>query len=332
MVPNAAAGEPGTRHTRLVTEGSEDRAVSEQPPERDDVAEPAPDEPVAPPPPATTFAWTPDLAAGRAPDAPPSAPPPRRPILDSIAWAAGLVGAIVVAGASVRARTGSSAFTTGENAGKLVGSVIGGFLIALLLWGIVVLVTRRRGRPRRLSSPVVPALAVVVLLLALVGAAPASGPTSADGASPGPTVSPTPSRHTLDQVLVIDAPYRLEDSPPDESAAIVQLVSQGDKTLFRSVDVRRIRSGTTLVGYAVLADVNVAPGLEALYLSQFERGVTETSSSAPPTHATIRGRDVLTGVSEDAGYAVWIEAPYLKIVFTVVPDDARRDAATYGDE
>jgi hypothetical protein len=312
---------PSDRGDASETPRAESAGADSPPPTAPPAEGPGPETPGAPPP--TAFAWTPELAAGRSPDAPPPAPPPRHPVLDAIAWIGGLIGAIIVGGASVRVRTGDSAFTSGENAGRLVGSVLGGFVIALVLWGLVVFATRHGARPRRLSSPIVPVLAVVVLLFALLGASPSSKPVSADAASPVPTASPTPGRRTLDQVLVIEAPYRLEVAPADESAAIVQLISEGDQTLFRSVDVRRIRSGTTLIGYAVLADVNVAPGLEAIYLSQFERGVKESSASSPPTHVTIRGRDVLSGVSDDAGYAVWIEAPYLKIVFTIAPEDAR---------
>ncbi len=303
--------------------------MSEQPPERAEASEAPGVEPPAKPPPETSFAWTPEMAAGRAPDAPPPPSPPRRPLLDAVVWIVGFLAAIVVAGASVRERTGSSAFETGQNAGKLVGSVLGGFLIALVLWGLVVFATRRGSRPRRLSSPIVPVLAVIVLLFALLGATPGSKPVSAYASSPAPTASPTPGRRTLDQVLVIQQPYHLEVAPADESAAIVQLISEGDKTIFRSVDVRRILSGSTVIGYAVVADVNVSPGLEAVYLSQFERGVNQSGPSAAPNHLTIRGRDVLAGTTEDAGYAVWIEAPYLKIVFTIAPEDAQSVAQKF---
>ncbi len=78
----------------------------------------------------------------------------------------------------------------------------------------------------------------------------------------------------------------------------------------------------------MVADANVSPGLEAVYLSQFERGVNQSKPSTSPSHVTIRGRDVLAGTA-DAGDAVWIEAPYLKIVFTIAPEDAQSVAQKF---
>ncbi len=54
----------------------------------------------------------------------------------------------------------------------------------------------------------------------------------------------------------------------------------------------------------MVADANVSPGLEAVYLSQFERGVNQSKPSTSPSYVTIRGRDVLAGTTADAGDAV----------------------------
>jgi hypothetical protein len=240
----------------------------------------------------------------------------------------------VVAAINNLGRVDSTASDPSRAAGGAVGLAFAPLIWGVILWAAVVLVARLIGRRRSMRGSGVPLIALAFMLVGLiVGSWPVAGaraPTPAAGAvtpSPSPSPSPSPGRHTLDEVLVIDPPYRLEAAPPEEASAIVQLITEGDQTLFKSIETRRIRSGSELIGYALIADANVTPGLEALYLGQFEKGVDQTA--ATKTHATLGGRDVLIGVSDGAGFAVWIEAPYLKLIFTTEPADARKVAEKF---
>lgn len=287
-------------------------------------------EPAPAPPAETAFAWTPELASGHLPGE-------SRPATRS-RWARPLwllvIVVSVVAAINNLGRVDSTASDPSRAAGGAVGLAFAPLIWGVILWAAVVLVARLIGRRRSMRGSGVPLIALAFMLVGLiVGSWPVAGaraPTTAAGAvtpSPSPSPSPSPGRHTLDEVLVIDPPYRLEAAPPEEASAIVQLITEGDQTLFKSIETRRIRSGSELIGYALIADANVTPGLEALYLGQFEKGVDQTA--ATKTHATLGGRDVLIGVSDGAGFAVWIEAPYLKLIFTTEPADARKVAEKF---
>lgn len=297
--------------------------MSELPPDRFD-------EPKPPPP--TAFEWTPELASGHAPGETEAPESIHRGRLVAI-WVLSILATwlLAVIATDVRGSGTGDAFESGRSAGRLFGSVLAVYLIAALLVGVRALFARRGRRRRLFLSPFLPVLGVLVALVSFVGAArPASGTSAGTAAaSESPAPSASPARRTLDEVLVIRAPYHLEASPTEESSEIVRLMTPADQSVFKSVDVRRIRSGSDLIGYTLLADASITPGLELIYLAQFERGVKETGAST--AHTTIQGRDVLSGVSQDAGYAVWIEAPYLKIVITVAPEDAQKVAQSFVD-
>jgi hypothetical protein len=279
-------------------------------------------------PPATSFEWTPELAAGHAPGWTAADDEHPHPVVRAVVWVLGF--AVVAWFALVRwagdgPPAGSTSFETGQYYGRILGSVLGPFLLAFVLWGVRLLFARSGTRRRRVFSPVVPALAVVIALVGLSGGTRATGGTASNpagsSAAPSASTAATATRRTRDEAMAIAAPYRLETAQASEASQIVDQMTGGDRSLFKSIEVHRIVNGTDLIGYVVLADADVGPGFDAVYLAQFERGMAGSGTTA--SHATVNGREILTGTTGGAGFAVWIEAPFLKIVFTATPSDAR---------
>jgi hypothetical protein len=234
-------------------------------------------------------------------------------VLEVAVWLAALTFATVIATASANI-AGRSAPATAYESGRRFGEVLGVVLVALLLafvaWWVVVRVSRRRGTSgRRLSSPIVPLIAcILVIPLGGVG-----------GAAAGPAPTAIASR-TLDDVLRIATPYHLERSPADEEQQLTALLAGGGTGSFRSVEVRRIYNGTGLAGFALVADAGVVPGSETAVLGEVERGLG--TDEVTKAHVAIGGHDALSGVAGGAGYAVWIEAPFVKVVFAPTEQEA----------
>jgi hypothetical protein len=267
------------------------------------------------------FAWTPDLASGRSPTGPnANAPVPRRRLLDRLIWIAGLAVAIEISIgiASFSGRpppTGS--FEQGRLWGAIIGSVVIALVAAFILWAVVVWLTRR-GTPRRLTSPMVPLIAIVLLLASLSATVSKGGATTATG-SPTASIATDQSPRTLDAVLVIAAPYHLERSPAAEEQQFAAVLNAGDTTFLKNIQVRRIYQGADLSGYALVGDVGVRAGNEAVAMAGVELGL---GSDVTKRHVTIGGHDAISGVAGGAGYVVWIEAPWVKVVFAQTEQDA----------
>jgi hypothetical protein len=233
-----------------------------------------------------------------------------------LVWVVGIVVslgfAVVIAG--LQARSGpASAFEGGRRVGEVVGEVLAAFLVAFGLWALVVWVSRRRGRARRLTSPIVPLIAIVFLGLAFTNVVTRPESAAALRAAAGTT-------HTLDQVLVIDPPYRLDTAPPEEERQFLDLFTGSQPGAFKTVVMRRIYEGEDLVGYAIVADAEVKPGAEAVAMGGVELGLG--GQDVTKTHTTLAGHDVISGTAGGAGYTVWVEAPFVKIVFAPVESDA----------
>jgi hypothetical protein len=305
--------------------------MSELPPDRDDDAGD-----VARPAPATDFVWTPELASGHVPGEPLAERRPNR-VLRATVWTIAIfvVWTIAATGWPGRAPAGDdAAFDSGLAAGQLVGSILGAFLTAWLIWGVRFLWVRRRGGRADWTNPIVPVLAVFIAVVVLTGSprpaggTPATGGTtaSAPAAAPTPTrsaASPAPSVFTLAEVLRIDPPYVLEVAPAAEAKQIADAFRGDDPNAVKAIEVRRLTTPTDgLLGFAVLVDADVQPGQEAVAMFLVERGMR--GSNATRNHSTIGGRDVVTGLSDGAGYAAWVEPPYLKIV--IVDDEATAKA------
>ena len=245
----------------------------------------------------------------------------------------------------VRATYGLDATMDARDSGRVFGTLAAAFIFAFAVWGVVVWVSRRRGVRRRLSSPIVPVLAIVLLLIRLSGAsaiapgdaalAPspsipaatalpsvpaAPSPTAAATASPAPSAgaSARPSadpavRSALLRTLVIDPPYTLETSPPDEEQEFLSFFTGDDFGVVRDVAVRRVLDDQGIIAFVVVADMGIDPAAEALSLAGIELGVRGEGGTA--TRETLDGRTVLVGESGGAAFAMWIEAPYMKIVY-----------------
>ena len=275
------------------------------------------------PPPQPTFAWTPELASGLQLGASPPATPRRRPLLDAVVWVVALaisvIFAIGIVGFRTRAAAPTSAFDSGRRVGEVLGTVVGALIMAFVLWGIVVFVSRRRGHPRRLTSPIVPLIAFLVLSISLVANATRPGAIAAIDGTPSAT-------HSIDQVLAIGAPYHLENSPTDEEKQFLDLINGGSTNAFKSVVVRRVYRGSDLAGYAMVADAEVEPGQDAVALAGVELGL---GTDVTKSRATLAGHNVISGIAGGAGYSVWVEPPFVKMVFASSEQDAKDIAARF---
>jgi hypothetical protein len=264
------------------------------------------------------FAWTPELASGRSPTEPNAdAPAPRRRLLDRLIWIAGLAVAIGIA-SGIASSSGGPAPTGGFEQGRLAGGIFfRALFVAFILWAVVVWLTRR-GNGRRLTSPMVPLIAIVLLLASLSATVSKGGATTAT-ASPTASMATAPSPRTLDAVLVIAAPYHLERSPAAEEQQFAAVFNAGDTTFLKNIQVRRIYLGADLSGYALVGDVGVRAGNEAVAMAGVELGL---GSDVTKRHVTIGSHDAISGVAGGAGYVVWIEAPWVKVVFAQTEQDA----------
>lgn len=305
---------------------------------------PAGASPTPPPVAAAEFAWTPELAAGRVPGPTATiAAPRRRRWLDWLVWIVGVLFAIGLSSSIVRATYGLDSRMDARDTGRVFGTMAAAFLLAFALWGIATWISRRRGTPRRLASPIVPLLAMVLLFIRLssvsatapgetalapspaVSAAAATaapslsetpGPATTPGSSPAVSARPSvdPAIHAaLLKTFVIDPPYTLQASPPDEESEFLSFFSGEDFGVLRDVGVRRVVDDQGIAGFVVVADMDIDPAFEALSLAGIEIGVRGEGGTT--TRETLNGRTVLVGESGGAAFAMWVEAPYMKIVY-----------------
>lgn len=128
-------------------------------------------------------------------------------------------------------------------------------------------------------------------------------------------------------MLVIDPPYSLGTSPPDEEREFLGFFSGDEFGIIREVAVRRVLDGQGVVGFVVVADIAIDPALEALSLAGLEIGIRGEGGTA--TRDTIGGRTVLTGASGGAAFVMWVEAPSMKIVYGFDAASARAIAQAF---
>lgn len=338
---------PGSPHRSPPDPASEPpQGSAEWPHDPTSAAPPNPEATPAPAPthpPEPAFAWTPDLAAGRVldPSAPAKGPRPR-PWLDRLAWTLGLLVAIGLSTVIVRLGYASDVADDARRVGQVLGTVASALIFAFAFWAVVVWISRRRGSPRRLTSPIVVLVAIVLLLIRLGGVtptrqgvtalAPTPSPAAAavsPGASSRPATSLGPSagaagssvRPSLDpaihaallKTLVIDPPYALADPPPDEERELLSVFSGEEFALVRDIAVRRVLDDQGIVGLVIVADIGADPALEAVTLAGFEMGLRGDGGTS--TRETISGRTVLIGQAGGTAFAAWVEAPYLRILY-----------------
>jgi hypothetical protein len=223
-------------------------------------------------------------------------------VLEALAWIVGLL-ALLFFGRVYALLAGSEDLSAYE-AGRVFGSIFGAVLIGVFVRWLIVKI-RKRGR---VLSPWILIIASLVLLLNL---GRQSGPANPTAAVPTPSPSTSPSAtaapsEPISHYLGILAPFTLTAASADERADFVEIGAG-------ATEVRRVEEAGELIGYLVVTDAGVRNS--PANLRRIEVGFEKTDGGE--AHAeTLDGRDVLVGTVTDVSTLVWIEQPYLLVVYS----------------
>lgn len=262
--------------------------------------------------------------------------------MDRLVWIVGLVVATAIGTLIVRLAYVSGIDDDARRTGLVLGTVASALIFAFAVWAVVVWISRRRGKPRRLASPIVVLLAILLLVIRLGAVTPtrsggtalspspslptaqgtpstSSGPATSSGSSAGaagasarPSVDPAVHAALL-RTMTIDPPYTLTIPPADEEREFLSFFSGEDFGVVRDIAVRRVEDVGGIVGFVIVADIEADPAFEAMTLAGIEIGLRGEGGRA--TRETIGGRTILIGEMDGTALAMWVEAPYMKMLY-----------------
>ncbi len=254
---------------------------------------PSADPTVAPPPAPPPFAWGPRDESITRPTARPATRFTRA--VEAVAWVVG-IAAVLFFGRVYAILRGPMAPTSYE-IGVVIGTIAAAVIVAALVRWVVVKIRGRGG----LRSPWILVVAALILLVGV-------------GRQAGLDASVGPGR-PIDSYLEIAAPFSLSLPTAGEKEELRTAIADGLGTY----EVRRVLDGGGLVGFLIVGDINVGPSPD---WGALERGF-EGGSGGDAQRTTVAGRTAIVGSASSAATVMWIESPYILVVYGIDADSAR---------